>query len=321
MDRQLESSFSGEESTNPFLREEEPEFFAPVPAHPVSDIIVLPPHATRGEAVATLSRNIDVNQYGLPTYFIRSDLLPSLDGGSVTQDEVDAASVGLHYHEGYPTLSNGSAFWSQLPHEPADAYLLFKRYVDQAEETGIRQLDLLSAQEGVSLDQIRQNYMEFYWSVRSRAFDLFIVAAETKKRQLKTKKMENAHYDQAGKLLEALLQRFEDPDWINELNAKEAIEAVDTLYKVQRLSMGLTGQNASSLPKNPIPEGASVQAMMEHLTRGANLSQEAGDNFTARLQALFTGDDGMQLQDAILRFHRPADSVHTSHDATLGDDM
>jgi len=287
-----------------------------------AEIIVLPDQCSRGDAIAILSKNIEQNQFGLPTHFIRSDLLPSLLTGSVAQDEVDSASVGLFYNEGYPTLASGTPFWNQLPHEPQSSHNLFQRYIDQAEEHGIRQLDLLSAQEGTGLEVLRQCYLEFYWSSRARAYDLFIVAAEERKRQLRTRKMESDHYTRAETLLATLETRFKDPEWIEELDAKEAIEAMDTLIKLMRLSVGLTGQYASSLPKDRLPDGASVQSIMEHITRGANLSQEGSDNFTAKLQALLSDEDsGMVLQEAILKISRTDMTSSQNHDATLGDHM
>jgi hypothetical protein len=292
-------------------------FFAPeVPSRAVdgeivgSRLIVLPEGITPPQAIAYLSKDIQANQYGLPPYFIRSDLLPGLTLGNVSQEEVDAASVGLFYNEGYPTLEDGRAFWNQLPHEPPQAFTFFQHYLAQAEETGIRQLDILAHAHGVDASLMRAYYQEFYWSARARAYDLFIVVAQERKRQLRIRGMENNHYDLAGEKLNQLLNRLtpaegDEANWWDELDAKDAVELFIELAKLQRLSVGLTGQNASSLPKNPLPEGASPQAIMEHLTRGANLGQEQQANFQEQLGALLNGEGGMQLQDAIIRFSRP----------------
>jgi hypothetical protein len=285
-----------------------------------SELVVLPAHYSRDQAVAYLSKTIDTNQYGLPQYFIRSDLL-NLQGDAISQDDIDAASVGLHYHDGYPTLENGQAFWNQLPHEPSASFRLFLKYVEQAEEQGIRQLDLLAVAENEQLQNLRSLYNEFYWSTRARAYDLFNTAAELRKRQMRIRSMENKHFDLAQKRMDELLSKFEDKEWFEELNAKEAIEAIVELAKLQRLSVGLTGNNASSLPKNPMPEGASVEHIMEQLTRGANMSQDSGDSFHAKLTSLLNDpESGMQVQEAILRFGRP-DVLPASNGATLGEDM
>lgn len=287
-----------------------------------ADIIVLPDGCSRSEAVAFLSRDIPSNQYGLPQYFIRSDLLNL--GEALSQDDIDAASVGLGYHEGYPTTSEGIAFWNQLPHEPAEAFQLFRRYIDQAELHGFRQMDVLATEVGETLSRLRDLYAEFYWSARARAYDLFITAADLRKRQLRIRSMETKHYDIAMARIDELMTKFasldEDDNWVNELNAKEAVEALDTLVKLARLSVGLTGQNASSLPKNPLPDGASPQAIMEHITRGASMDQGTAENFQVRLRALFDDpNSGMQLQDAIIRFTRP-DTPKEMSGAAMGED-
>jgi hypothetical protein len=273
-----------------------------------SELIVLPQGCSRGDAIRTLSKDIPQNQFGLPEFFIRSDMLPNFSAGTpVSQQDVDSASVGLFYHEGYPTTEDGRAFWNQLSHEPMDAHILFQKYINQAEEQGIRQLELLAVAEDVELERLRQYYLEFYWGPRSRAHDLFIVAAEMKKRQFRTRKMENDHYAKAGELLAGLSKKFDEEDWWVELSAKEAIEMLDVLVKVQRLSVGLTGMNASSLPKNPLPDSASPAQLLEHLTRGANMTQRDSDGFQNRLmEFLANPEEGMLVQDAIIRLSRPA---------------
>jgi hypothetical protein len=274
-------------------------------------VVLLPEGVSRGDAVRILTKDIPLNQFGLPEFFIRSDLLNF--NGYISQDDVDAASIGLFYQEGYPTTEDGRAFWNQLPHEPMQAYLLFQKYISQAESQGIRQLELLAVEEDVDLEILRQYSLEFYWSPRARAYDLFIIAAETRKRQIRTRKMENKHYDKAGELLAGLEKKFETDDWWEELSAKEAIELVDVLVKIQRLSLGLTGMNASSLPKQPLPEGASPQQMLEQLTKGSQAGNRDTEGFQARLESFLADDDqGMQVQEAILRLTRPTQAPNTN---------
>ena len=263
--------------------------------------IILPEGCPRHLAVASLSARIQSNEYGLPMFFIRSDMLP-FDLGTLTQTDVDNASEGLFYNEGYPTLQNGTTFWHQLPHEPYDAYILFTRYIEQAEDLGIRQLDLLAVSTHSELPEVQALYNEYYWSARARAHDIFIVAAEQKKRFHRTRKTENKHFDVAGRLLDTLLQKFNDDEWFEELNAKEALEALELLVKIQRLSLGLTGQHASSTPKDKLPDGASTESIMRSITRGAGLSQDSQDGFMGRLKALMDNpEEGMVIQEAILR--------------------
>lgn len=269
-----------------------------------SSLIVLPDGMRPSDIIFHLSKKIPTNQYGLPEWFYRSDLLPPA-GSGYTQDDLDACAVGLLYLDGYPTLDDGRAFWTKLPHEPQEAHLLFKRYIAMAEEVGIRQVDQLAEDENVELQVVQSYYREFYWQARARAHDLFITAAESRKRQFRIRKMENTHFDKAEAIMAQLLQRFEDPDWIEELTAKEAIESLEKLVKVQRLSVGLTGQHASSNDRNALPTSASTEVIFRQLVRGAGLSESSSENFGNKLAALFEeGDEGaMSLQEMVLRMN------------------
>jgi hypothetical protein len=61
------------------------------------------------------------------------------------------------------------------------------------------------------------------------------------------------------------------------------------------------------LPKNPLPDSASPAQLLEHLTRGANMTQRDSDGFQNRLmEFLANPEEGMLVQDAIIRLSRPA---------------
>ena len=271
--------------------------------HPMGEeIIVFPEGASRADIVAQLSKDLPTNNFGLPIFFYRSDLLP-LHAPHLTQSDINGAATGLFYTEGYPTLNTGKSFWNQLPHESFEAFKLFENYLDQDEEYGIRQIDLLAAAKGLELSNIQDLYKEYYWSYRSRAFDIFQAAAEQKRRERVIQKMENKHYDKSGALLTKLWERFEDAQWIEELNAKEAIEAVETLIKLQRLSVGLTGQHASSSAGHTNAPGASAEVILRQITQGATAGQEAtGDMLRNKMLSLLSDPtQGAILQEMILR--------------------
>ena len=268
-------------------------------------IFVFDEEATRGDIIYHMNQYIPQNEFGLPIFFLRSDLL---HGGHLTQDEVDAASVGLFYYEGFPTLENGSSFWNQLPHEPFQRYVLFQAYLDQAADIGIRQLDLLSSEGKCTIEELSDISREFYWSARARAYDLFIVAAEAKKRQHRIRKMENSHFVETGKLFDKLLGRFagENEDWIDELNAKEAVEVLEALVKIQRMSVGLTGQHASSTARDFGPADSS-ETMIRKLAQGAGVGGGGADKFAAQLQHLLENpEEGAILQAAVIKITAPA---------------
>lgn len=270
-----------------------------------ADVMVFDEDATRGDIIYSLSQHIPQNEFGLPEFFIRSDLI---SGYQVAEDEIDAASVGLNYFEGFPTLPNGAAFWNQLPHEPQKSFELFVAYLDQVAEIGIRQLDMLAAAKGESLENIAELSKEFYWTSRARAYDMFIVAAEAKKRQHRIRKMENTHFEKTQALFDQLLSRFindGEDSWIDELDAKEAIEVLETLVKIQRMSVGLTGQHASSTARE-FTDGESSQDMLRKIAQNAGANHSTADKFASQLQALLSDpNEGAVIQAAVIKMTAP----------------
>lgn len=286
-----------------------------IPGPSELQMIPLPEGCTRPQLVWLLTQKIPLNQYGLPIFFYRSDRLPSPDitGLPLTQADVDAATEGLVYYDGYPTLTSGQSFWNQLPHENFDQFMLFTKYLEQAELLGIRQLDLLAAAAHLDLAEVLSVSQEFYWNARARAHDLFSAAAEQKRRSLQIRKTENVHFDKAASLLTKLEERFtgDNADWIEELSAKEAFEVMEMLIKVQRLSLGLTGQHASSNAKTrDLPVEASPDYLIRELAKGATMGGEGSTDFASKLQALI-GDpeQGMVLQEMILKISSRADAA------------
>lgn len=272
------------------------------------EVIVFSEGASKADMVRQLAERIPRNEFGLPIFFVRSDMLPM---SHVTEDDIDAASVGLFYHEGFPTLSNGAAFWNQLPHEPRENYEIFQKYLDQAGEIGIRQIDLLSSQVSKTPDELSALLHEYFWSSRARAYDTFIVAAEAKRREHIIRKMENSHFDKASALMDKLNERFEGEfeDWIEELNAKEAIEVMMDLAKLQRMSVGLTGQHASSTDRATAP-GTSAEVIIRRLTQTGGMSTGQTDRFQSHLEGLLMDpENGMLLQEAIIKVTAPNNST------------
>lgn len=266
--------------------------------------IILPEGASKADAIHLLSKEIPQNSYGLPTYFYRSDWLP-YPLTQLTNADADAAAVQLDYSEGYPTYMNGRIFWQQMPHEPFGDFQVFQRYLDQAEDLGVRQLQLLSMDQLVSLERISEMAREYLWQARARAYDLFQVAAEKKKRELRARKVENADYTQSTNLLNALLQKFDDPEWINQLSHKEAIDAMMDLIKIRRISLGLSSNgNAGPASDNP-NAGAGVELIMREITKKIGAGEDQGGLTPELLDNLGDSDFTMKAQELIFRMMRP----------------
>jgi len=277
--------------------------------------VILPEGVTKDIAVQILLKTLPRNEYGLPVAYIRSDLLP-YDLEVLTQGDVDNATVKLDYSEGYPTTVKGTLFWSILEHEPPNEFQLFRRFIAQAEEVGIRQLELLAQHEGVDLYKLTVASREFLWSVRAKAHDLFQAAADKKRREFRIRSTENSHFSSAGKLIEQLLPFFNDPEWIQNLSPLEAIESLEKLYKIQRLSLGLTGQNSSSFTAPG--GGETVEVIMRQLVGqggGNGQTSEMSDDITALMaDPVF----GMKAQELIIRATRGTTPITTNSEASLG---
>ena len=262
--------------------------------------IVLPEGATRGDAIVILQKDVPNNEYGLPTFFYRGDHFP-FDLSTMSSDDAEMAAVPLDYSDGYPTYDGGRIFWEQLPHEPFADFLLFQRFIDQAEDLGLRQLQILSMSEKTPLQKISTLAKEYYWQTRARAFDLFQIAADKKRRELRARKTENAHFVQAEGLVKVLMTKFEDENWINGLSAKEALDALADLFKIQRISLGLSANgNAGPASDNP-NAGASAELIMRQITKSVAQGDDSV-SLTPDLQALLMDSEfGMKAQELIFR--------------------
>ena len=247
-------------------------------------MIILPEGSTRADVVRYLSKPIPLNEYQLPDFFYRSDLLPS-NIYNMSVSDCDVAVVHLDYYEGYPTFDNGKIFWFQLPYESFQDYTLFQRYLNQPEEIGLRQLQTLAMENNLSTQKVMELAGEYMWAWRSRAYDLFQVAAERKRREVRARNVENKHYNASASLLEQLLLKFENPEWINELSAKEGIAVLETLAKLQRMSVGLAANgNAGNTPINH-----------EAAANGADLMREITRNLAGNAEGLGISNNLQQL--------------------------
>lgn len=272
--------------------------------------VVLPEGATKGDAILLTAKQVPQNEYGLPTFFYRSDLLPY----PLTQlriGDLDGAAIQLDYSDGFPTFEGGRIWWNQLPHEPHDHYQWFVRYLEQAEDLGIRQLQLLASMQRLALETISEVSKEYYWRDRARAYDLFQVAADRKKRELKARRTEGAHYETADALMKGLMVKFEDPKWLDDLSAKEAVGVLMDLAKLQRISLGLAA-NGNAGVQAPDPNAAmTTEMVIRSLTQGVSQSDEggiSGDLLALMADPTFTS----RAQEVILRVQRGTPALPTS---------
>jgi hypothetical protein len=271
-----------------------------------SNTIIFQLDASRGEKVSQLARMIQTNDYGLPLYYIRSDLVDwtRIDSyGHISYDEIEQAGEILDYEQGYPCLRKGSPFWTQLPHEPHQSYILFQEFLALDEHEGIRLLDTLAKQQQVPLENIREISLEYFWSARARSYDLFIVAAEAKKRETRTRKTENSHFSTAAGILDEIINRINtEPALIKDMSGPDLFDLFEKMVKIQRLSLGLTGSNASTNQQLPMNPGGTVEMILRTLTKDNGLSEQAGENIQQRLAALMGDEEtALRAQELVIR--------------------
>lgn len=269
--------------------------------------IVLPEKATPVDAMKELSNRIPENEFGLPAFFYRIDLLPH-DLGNFTQADADNCLVALDYEEGYPTYNGGHIFWHSLPGEPIDCYLLFQRYLDQAELLGLRQLQLLAEENREPMERVQALYHQYFWAYRARAHDLFQVAADRKRRELRSRRLEDRHYTMAQTLMEQLQEKMSDGnDLFKDLSGKEFLECLRLLINIQRVSNGLPQNgNAGGVPFNPDAAMGGRQ-LMEEITKGVQSGDTGLGLGNGLLELLKDPSFTAEAQSIVLRVRHSSD--------------
>ena len=223
---------------------------------------------TREEVFRQVSTNAPNNEYGLPVFIYRPDLVPA-EILEMNEDEraqiLTTATIDVVYDEGYPTFTNGMAFWSQMDFEPGDAYDLFRAYLEMGTTYGARRLEDLffdlhsgdqtpsvkAAINNGSLRKILKDCFTVYnWTSRCKAYDLFQVAAHHKLRERRIISTTDRHFLEAEKLFTKVMSYFNDttPDedgktWIDKLDPKVAMDMIVKLSTMQRQSLGLSQHN------------------------------------------------------------------------------
>lgn len=234
--------------------------------------IILPQGATAVDAIKHLLKGIPQNEFGLPAFFYRSDLLP-YDLGHFEQSDAEAAIVDLDYSDGLPTYNGGHLFWEKLPHESQTDFLAFQRYVEMADTIGIRTTHILAKEQGLELGHIEALATLFFWRPRARAYDLFYIAANRKLRERRSRTLEDQHFLMAENILNTIKDEI-NTEKFGELTLKEQLDCVRQLMNMMRISSGLPQNgNAGAVPYNP-DAAKDTKNLMEDITKGV----QQGDN-------------------------------------------
>jgi hypothetical protein len=262
----------------------------------------------RRTLIDQLVRTIPINPYGLPEFFYRPDLLdpkwfdhyPSPTEARDLQQTLGCAILNLNYAEGYPTLPTGLPIWARLEWEDDEGYNIFTEYLEQPGARSIHSL------QGVSLDQGIEWFSLNYWSWRTKAFDLYQAAHEQRLRVRRILKTEGSHYDLAEKLLRQVRGRVEaySPEELEGIDPMTAVNMIEKLVRVQRVSLGLPAAGAldesKSLVRTPMP----IDQQMRRLTKDAAFDEQRRQDDT-EIDILRDSPEALEMaQDLILKLGR-----------------
>ncbi len=218
-----------------------------------------------------VNSKLPLNDIGLPSIIYRSDIIPNDIHALEPQKRaqaLEAASLHISMREGFPTLPNGVAFWSQMEFEGDVAYNAFRAYLLQADEIGVRRLEVV-AQDHAEFDlpSLMAMFDFYYWEYRCKAHDLFVMAADQKLRERRVMSTNNAHFLQASTIMKQLTAYFQDGSKIESMEPKDALAALDKIIKLQRVA---TGQSAHGLNSGePVTQGMTVEVMMKQASKAA----------------------------------------------------
>lgn len=243
----------------------------------------------KAEMFKKLNEGIPNNDYGLPTYYYRADILsPELiDPEHTSEDEqsdfLEAAIIDLDYSQGFPVTPTGEPFWGQLPYEPSEQYRAFIAFLElptRGESNGgpqaVRQMHVLCTQLNTDTRQILESSYLYYWQVRARAYDLFKAASHAKLKERRLMSAEDEHYNMAAQYIAwantFLTNAFQDPESAG-LKPKDVMDLMHRMIQVQRLSAGASpfSQALNKNDTNPLPQNATLEVILRTLAQNSGL--------------------------------------------------
>lgn len=239
----------------------------------------------RARNIQAISKNIPKNDYNLPEYFLRADLIPhNLETFTYEdrQNTLSAATVMLDYSQGYPILPNGEPFWSMLPAESPEAFRAFVKYLDcprdisQAEGLAapVRQFHMIAKEVGMKTADLLTLAMTYFWTFRAQAYDAYVLAAHTKQKEYKLLDVENMHFKRATKIIESAATLLESKltslaGNMDEAKLKELLDVMVKMAQLQRISLGASAFGSNTASKDAPPVGQSIEVHLQQIAKNS----------------------------------------------------
>jgi hypothetical protein len=150
------------------------------------------------------------------------------------QDLLDASTIILDYHEGYPSYLN-TPIWKQFPWESIQDYDLFTRYL---ELPGARQLAVLGIEESKTAGEL---FHTNYWGLRCLASDTFAVVHYKRMRERRILQTDDVHFLESERILRLLIKQIAEVKWdVLQDDPKTFVEVLERVAKIQRAALGTT---------------------------------------------------------------------------------
>lgn len=257
---------------------------------------------TRTDLVRELNRALPLNEYNLPLYIYRPDLLDpqallQMDRPSAKQQLADMLAnsiVHLSYDLGYPTIGKGDTpFWGQLLWESKQAFETFLAYL---ELDGVRGLHNI---ENVLPELASEWYHQNCWKLRAQAFDAFRVAHHSRMREQRIFSVQNDHYLKGQKLFQKVFNHLEKLP-LDELEFDKGVNALEKLSKIVHSTLGIAASN-----KDPNPTiGTSVEVVMRKTAESQHVVRK-NDQDSVDMESLLNDPAALErAQELIIRVSR-----------------
>lgn len=248
---------------------------------------------TRWQLIRELTRQIPLDDYNLPQYLYKSDVLaPSLlKDPKTAQDLLNSAILHITWDQGFPTVHQEDPLWARLPFEPENAFQAFVLYMGQS---GIRQLHAI---EHESRDVLLEWYHLYYWAPRAKALDMFRAAHHYRLREKRILDLEDNHWTEGEKIMKRLQNAIANKTQaeLSELDVDKLIASMERIAKIQRSAVGLTTNGGD----REAPKSTSVEVAIKQTT---NEGTQRKIEETALDPALFDDPEMLsKAQDLIIK--------------------
>lgn len=288
---------------------------------------------TKGDLIQQLTLALPLNEYNLPEYVYRADLL-----------DFDFVAGGLKGHHAArvdiaatPTVTATTSILSPIPdarpksdlppmgdiqdHVAASIMRLqyeegfpslasgrafwqqlpfepdsaFASFVEYIELGADRAIHLLRF---IQVEEAKELFKTYYWQYRVRALELFRIANAQKLRVQRMIHMEDSHYASSKDLLAKVTTALSsiDAEELKAVGFEKLIRAFDTLIKVQRVSAGLP---AAGPVQDDVPRAPTTNIIMQQIAQQDPRPNEVEDSDNEEL--LRDPDTLKAAQDLIIR--------------------